>query len=94
MHPLHPVYFKEGRLYLIEQRLLPAEERHLAYDDAGSVAKAIQDMVVRGAPAIGIAAAYGMALAARQARRRGARPSGARPRSTRPLAAKPLGRPR
>ncbi len=68
MHPLHPVYFKDGRLYLIEQRLLPAEERHLAFDDAPSVAKAIQDMVVRGAPAIGIAAAFGMALAARQAR--------------------------
>jgi methylthioribose-1-phosphate isomerase len=68
MHPLHPVYFKEGRLYLIEQRLLPAEERHVAYEDAASVAKAIKDMVVRGAPAIGIAAAFGMALAARQAR--------------------------
>ncbi len=67
MHALHPVYFKEGKLYLIEQRLLPAEERHVAYDDAASVAKAITDMVVRGAPAIGIAAAFGMALAARNA---------------------------
>ncbi len=71
MHPLHPVYFKDGRLYLIEQRLLPAEERHVPYDDAPSVAKAIKDMVVRGAPAIGIAAAFGMALAARQARAHG-----------------------
>lgn len=71
MHPLHPVYFRDGRLYLIEQRLLPAEERHVPYDDAPSVAKAIKDMVVRGAPAIGIAAAFGMALAARQARAQG-----------------------
>lgn len=70
-HPLHPVYFKDGRLYLIEQRLLPGEERHVAYDDAPAVAQAIKDMVVRGAPAIGIAAAFGMALAARQARAQG-----------------------
>jgi methylthioribose-1-phosphate isomerase len=67
MQPLHPVYFRDGKLYLIEQRLLPAEERHVAYEDANAVAKAIRDMVVRGAPAIGIAAAFGVALAARRA---------------------------
>jgi len=67
MQPLHPVYFRDGKLFLIEQRLLPGEERHVAYEDAGEVAKAIRDMVVRGAPAIGIAAAFGMALAARRA---------------------------
>jgi methylthioribose-1-phosphate isomerase len=65
--PLHPVYFRQGKLFLIEQRLLPAEERHLAYEDPTEVARAIREMVVRGAPAIGIAASFGMALAARQA---------------------------
>mgnify|MGYP003347378598 CR=1 FL=1 len=57
----------ERRHDLAEQRLLPGEERHERYDDPAEVAKAIKDMVVRGAPAIGIAAAFGMALAARRA---------------------------
>ena len=67
MQMLNPVYFKDGHLWLIEQRLLPSEERHLPFDDPFEVARAIRDMVVRGAPAIGIAAAFGVALAARQA---------------------------
>lgn len=53
------------RVWLLDQRLLPAEERYLTLDSAAQVARAITDMVVRGAPAIGIAAAYGMALASR-----------------------------
>jgi methylthioribose-1-phosphate isomerase len=56
------------RVFMLDQRLLPAEERYLVLDDAALVADAIRDMVVRGAPAIGIAAAYGMALAAGAAR--------------------------
>lgn len=67
MKPLHPAYFKDGKLYLIDQLLLPGEERHLAYDDPAEIARAIRDMVVRGAPAIGVAAAFGMAFAARRA---------------------------
>lgn len=50
------------RLLLLDQRVLPAEERWIACPDAESVADAIREMVVRGAPAIGIAAAYGAAL--------------------------------
>lgn len=53
-------------LRLLDQRLLPAREVYLDCTDAGQVAAAIRDMVVRGAPAIGIAAAYGIALAARR----------------------------
>ncbi len=53
-----PMYWKGGRLHLLDQRLLPHEEHWLAYDNAFSVAEAIRDMVVRGAPAIGITAAY------------------------------------
>ena len=54
------------RLQLLDQRGLPADEHYLELEDARSVAGAIRDMVVRGAPAIGITAAYGVVLAARQ----------------------------
>jgi methylthioribose-1-phosphate isomerase len=53
-----------GRLELIDQRALPQRCVYLSYGDAAGVAGAIRDMVVRGAPAIGCAAAYGVALAA------------------------------
>ena len=56
-----------GALRLLDQRRLPSEEVWLAASDAPGVAAAIRDMVVRGAPAIGIAAAYGVVLAAREA---------------------------
>ena len=55
----------DGRaLSLLDQRLLPREEKWVEYRSAGAVAAAIGTMVVRGAPAIGVAAAYGMAMAA------------------------------
>lgn len=53
-------------LELLDQRVLPHEICYLRLHSAREVAAAITDMVVRGAPAIGIAAAYGAALAARQ----------------------------
>ncbi|HWP12729.1 MAG TPA: S-methyl-5-thioribose-1-phosphate isomerase [Ramlibacter sp.] len=53
-----------GHLEMIDQRVLPAEFRYLRYDSAEAVAQGIRDMVVRGAPAIGCAAAYGVALEA------------------------------
>jgi methylthioribose-1-phosphate isomerase len=49
---------------MLDQRILPTRVEWLSFDSADEVAKGIRDMVVRGAPAIGIAAAYGMALAA------------------------------
>ena len=51
---------------MIDQRILPHEFKIQNYDTYQGVAEAIQTMVVRGAPAIGVAAAYGMALAALQ----------------------------
>jgi len=54
-------------LALLDQRRLPGEEVWITADEATGVARCIRDMVVRGAPAIGIAAAYGVALAARHA---------------------------
>ncbi len=58
---------QQQRLLLIDQRLLPAEFRRVALSTYQEVADAIRHMVVRGAPAIGAAAAFGMALAAQQA---------------------------
>lgn len=63
---LSPLRWSGDALHLLDQRLLPAEERWLACRDEAEVAQAIRDMVVRGAPAIGLAAAYGVALAARR----------------------------
>jgi methylthioribose-1-phosphate isomerase len=54
-------------LLLLDQRVLPAEEMVLRYTDAAGVAEAIRAMVVRGAPAIGVAAAFGLALSVRSA---------------------------
>ena len=51
-------------LEMIDQRILPTEFKYVSYTTANQVANGIRDMVVRGAPAIGCAAAYGVALAA------------------------------
>jgi len=56
---------KAGVLSLLDQRLLPEGEVWVECRTVEEVARAIKDMVVRGAPAIGVAAAYGMAIAAR-----------------------------
>jgi methylthioribose-1-phosphate isomerase len=56
--------FEKGSLWLLDQRRLPAEEVWQSCGDAFEVARAIKSLVVRGAPAIGVAAGYGMALAA------------------------------
>ncbi len=55
-----------NKLQMIDQRLLPGELKVAVFDDYRAAAKAITDMVVRGAPAIGAAAAFGLALAAQQ----------------------------
>jgi methylthioribose-1-phosphate isomerase len=60
--------YEHGRLRLIDQRLLPGEFEVNEYDDYQLVATAISDMVVRGAPAIGATAAFGLALAAYQSK--------------------------
>jgi methylthioribose-1-phosphate isomerase len=53
-------------LFLLDQRLLPREEKWVPCHTAPEVAEAIKTMIVRGAPAIGVSAAYGMALAAKR----------------------------
>jgi len=60
---MRTVYWEDNRLKMIDQRLLPNALEIVAYQSHQEVAKAIQDMVVRGAPAIGAAAGFGLALA-------------------------------
>jgi methylthioribose-1-phosphate isomerase len=57
-------WFDSGLLRMIDQRLIPRQVNYVDYEDAAGVAVAIRDMVIRGAPAIGLAAAYGLALTA------------------------------
>ncbi len=66
IHPDNAVVWYDETLHLLDQRLLPAETAFLLCNTAAETAQAIRDMVVRGAPAIGIAAAYGVVLAARE----------------------------
>jgi methylthioribose-1-phosphate isomerase len=63
---VQPIRWEDDRLLLLDQRVLPFEETYLACDTGAEVARAIADMVVRGAPAIGVTAAYGVVLAARR----------------------------
>ncbi len=64
---IRPIIWRDHGLELLDQRHLPAQAEYLRYTQAPAVADAIRAMVVRGAPAIGITAAYGVALAARAA---------------------------
>jgi methylthioribose-1-phosphate isomerase len=60
---MRTVFWEDNQLKMIDQRILPGRFEIVAFRDHASVARAIKDMVVRGAPAIGAAAAFGMALA-------------------------------
>ena len=60
---MRTVFWENNQLKMIDQRILPGRFEVLSYSDHKSVATAITDMVVRGAPAIGAAAAFGLALA-------------------------------
>src|SRR5205814_9319031 len=59
--------WRDGALWLLDQRKLPASVEEVRVHSAAETARAIREMVVRGAPAIGCTAAYGVALAARDA---------------------------
>jgi methylthioribose-1-phosphate isomerase len=61
--PIEPLRFEGGALLVLDQRALPEAERWIRCETVEQVADAIRTMAVRGAPAIGLAAAYGLALA-------------------------------
>jgi len=64
MIPLPTLKWMDGHLRLLDQRKLPAEETYIDCQDIDTLAMAIKSLAVRGAPAIGIAAAYGAVIAA------------------------------
>lgn len=64
---MEPIKWLDDRLILLDQRRLPNVVEYLACRTSGDVFEAIRNMIVRGAPAIGVAAAYGMVLAAKEA---------------------------
>lgn len=64
LESLQTMRWRDGRLEMIDQRILPIRFSYVSTESAASVADAIRTMVVRGAPAIGVAAAYGVAMEA------------------------------
>ena len=68
------IEWKGDRVRILDQRRLPREIRYLDCRNASSVARAIRTMAIRGAPAIGVAAAMGIALAAKKTKDLGAEP--------------------
>ncbi len=63
-HTTQPIEWTDRGVVMLDQRRLPGEVVHYTYTDYREVARAIKDMVIRGAPAIGVAAAMGVALGA------------------------------
>lgn len=66
------IEWRSGALRMLDQRLIPEQTAYIDYTEYRDVAEAIREMIVRGAPAIGAAAAYGLALAAQQSLQAGA----------------------
>ena len=64
MKNIETLRWNQDHLEMIDQRILPSTFEYISYYSALSVAEGIKTMVVRGAPAIGCAAAYGVALEA------------------------------
>jgi methylthioribose-1-phosphate isomerase len=65
-NPISPVIWQHDRVMLIDQTRLPNEFEIVEICDSAAMASAIQTMIVRGAPAIGVAAAYGVVLGVRE----------------------------
>jgi methylthioribose-1-phosphate isomerase len=68
---LPTIEWRDDAVVMVDQRKLPAEEIYVSCRTAAEVARAIKTMVIRGAPAIGVAAAMGLALGVRQSRSTG-----------------------
>lgn len=68
MYVAEPIRWTDRGVVMLDQRLLPGEETFYTYTTYQDVAKAIREMVIRGAPAIGVAAAMGVALGVKESR--------------------------
>jgi len=62
MYVAQPIEWTDHGVVMLDQRRLPSEEISYTYTTYQDVAKAIREMVIRGAPAIGVAAAMGVAI--------------------------------
>src|SRR5438046_3216609 len=62
MYVAQPIQWTDNGVVMLDQRRLPTEEISYTYTGYQDVAKAIREMVIRGAPAIGVAAAMGVAI--------------------------------
>ncbi|PJC73695.1 MAG: S-methyl-5-thioribose-1-phosphate isomerase, partial [Syntrophobacterales bacterium CG_4_8_14_3_um_filter_58_8] len=65
-HSIRTIYWQDGAVVMIDQRALPLVERYVTCTDYREVISAIKDLTIRGAPAIGVAAAMGIALGVRR----------------------------
>lgn len=63
---IKPVYYEDGVVKMVDQTLLPGQWKEREFSTHEEIARAIETMVVRGAPAIGVAAGYGVAMGARE----------------------------
>jgi methylthioribose-1-phosphate isomerase len=84
--PIRHIVWRGDRLDVIDQRLLPRRVKYVSCRTAKDVARATTDMVLRGAPLIGCAAAFGMALSARRGRLKDVRAAEPLLRRARPTA--------
>ncbi len=69
--PFMAIEWKENKIILLDQTALPVAENYIAYDSIAELIVAIQRLVVRGAPALGVTGAYGVVLAMDEAERNG-----------------------
>jgi methylthioribose-1-phosphate isomerase len=69
--PFMAIEWKENKISLLDQTALPVSENYISYDSIAEFIVAIQNLVVRGAPALGVAGAYGVVLAMDEAARNG-----------------------
>ena len=69
--PFMAIEWKENKIILLDQTALPVAENYIAYDSIAELIVAIQRLVVRGAPALGVTGAYGVVLAMDEAARSG-----------------------
>jgi len=69
--PFMAIEWKENKIILLDQTELPVSENYIAYEEISAFITAIQKLVVRGAPALGVAGAYGVVLAMDEASRKG-----------------------
>lgn len=68
--PFQAIEWRENKIFLLDQTALPMEEKYLSYDSIAELISAIQRLVVRGAPALGVTGAYGVLLAMDEAQRK------------------------